>query len=40
MKFCQARLSPPLIGQMIAEASIEGTEQYSREMYDEYVECR
>ena len=35
MKFCQARLSPPLIGQMIAEASIEGTEQYSREMYDE-----
>lgn len=40
MKFCQARLSPPLIGQMIAEASIEGTEQYSREMYDEYVERR
>ena len=37
MKFCQARLSPPLIGQIIAEASIEGTEQYSREMYDEYV---
>ena len=25
MKFCQARLSPPLIGQLIAEASIEGT---------------
>ena len=25
---------------MIAEASIEGTEQYSREMYDEYVERR
>ena len=40
MKFCQARLSPPLIGQMIAEASIEGTEQYSREVYDEYVERR
>ena len=40
MKFCQARLSPPLIGQIIAEASIEGTEQYSREMYDEYVERR
>lgn len=36
-KFCQARLSPPLIGQLIAEASIEGTEQYSREVYDEYV---
>ena len=40
MKFCQARLSPPLLGQMIAEASIEGTEQYSREVYDEYVERR
>ena len=40
MKFCQARLSPPLIGQIIAEASIEGTEEYSREVYDEYVERR
>lgn len=40
MKFCQARLSPPLIGQLVAEASIEGTEQYSREVYDEYVERR
>ncbi len=40
MKFCQARLSPPLLGQIVAEASIEGTEQYSREMYDEYVERR
>ena len=40
MKFCQARLSPPLIGQIVAEASIEGTEQYSQEVYDEYVERR
>lgn len=40
MKFCQARLSPPLIGQIVAEASIEGTEQYSREVYEEYVERR
>ena len=40
MKFCQARLSPPLIGQLIAEASIEGTEEYSRDVYDEYVERR
>ncbi len=40
MKFCQARLSPPLLGQLVAEASIEGTEQYSREVYDEYVEHR
>jgi aspartate aminotransferase len=40
MKFCQARLSPPLIGQIVAEASIEGTEAYSREVYEEYVERR
>lgn len=40
MKFCQARLSPPLIGQMIAEASIDGTESYSREIYEEYVARR
>lgn len=40
MKFCQARLSPPLIGQIVAEASIDGTEQYSREIYEEYVERR
>ena len=40
MKFCQARLSPPLIGQILAEASIEGTEAYSREVYEEYIERR
>ena len=40
MKFCQARLSPPLIGQIVAEASIEGTEDYSRDVYEEYVERR
>lgn len=40
MKFCQARLSPPLLGQLVAEASIDGTEQYSREVYEEYVERR
>lgn len=36
MKFCQARLSPPLLGQIVAEASIEGTETYSKECFDEY----
>ncbi len=40
MKFCQARLSPPLLGQIVAEASIDGTEAYSREVYEEYVERR
>lgn len=40
MKFCQARLSPPLLGQIVAEASLDEPEDYSREMYDEYVERR
>ena len=40
MKFCQARLSPPLLGQLVAEASIDTSEDYLREMYDEYVERR
>ena len=40
MKLCQARLSPPLLGQIVAEASIDGTEEYSAEMYEEYVERR
>ncbi len=40
MKFCQARLSPPLIGQIIAEASIDADEEYLRNVYDEYVERR
>lgn len=40
MKFCQARLSPPLIGQIAAEASLDAPEDYSRDVYDEYVERR
>ena len=40
MKFCQARLSPPLIGQIAAEASLDEPEGYARETYDEYVERR
>ena len=40
MKFCQARLSPPLIGQIAAEASLDAPEEYSRDVYDEYVERR
>mgnify|MGYP003402469374 CR=1 FL=1 len=40
MKFCQARLSPPLLGQIVAEASIEGTEDYSADVYEQYVERR
>ena len=40
MKFCQARLSPPLIGQIIAEASIDTPEEYMLDTYDEFVERR
>ena len=40
MKFCQARLFPPLLGQLVAEASIDTPKEYMREMYDEYVERR
>ena len=40
MKFCQACLSPPLIGQIAAEASLDASEEYARETYDEYVERR
>ena len=40
LKFCQARLSPPLLGQLVAEASIDTSADYLREMYDEYVERR
>lgn len=40
MKFCQARLSPPLLGQVIAEASIDTPAEYMQEMYNEYLERR
>ena len=40
MKFCQARLSPPLIVQIVAEASLDAPEEYYRDVYDEYVERR
>lgn len=40
MKFCQARLSPPLLGQIIAEASVDTPQEYMLEMYNEYVERR
>ncbi|MEG2819569.1 MAG: aminotransferase class I/II-fold pyridoxal phosphate-dependent enzyme, partial [Muribaculaceae bacterium] len=40
MKFCQARLSPPLLGQIVAEASIDATPDYMLDTYNEYVERR
>ena len=40
MKWCQARLSPPLIGQIVAEASLDTPDSYMLEVYNEYVERR
>ena len=40
MKFCQARLSPPLLGQIVAEASLDTSQEYMLEIYNEYVERR
>lgn len=40
MKWCQARLSPPLIGQLIAEASLDTPDDYMLDVYNEYVERR
>lgn len=40
MKMCQARLSPPLLGQLVAEASIDTSPKYMLATYNEYVERR
>lgn len=40
MKFCQARLSPPLLGQIVAEASISTPEAYMKYVYNEYLTRR
>ena len=40
MKFCQARLSPPLIGQIVAEASMDASRSYMIHTYEEYIERR
>ncbi len=40
MKFCQARLSPPLLGQIAAEASMSTPQDYMLDTYNEYVERR
>ena len=40
MKFCQARLSPPLLGQIVAEDSIDATPEYMLMTYNDYVDRR
>lgn len=40
LKFAQARLSPPGLGQIAAEASLETPKSYFKEVYDEYIDRR
>ncbi len=40
MKVAQARLSPPLLGQLVAAASVDAPESYIKEIYDEYLARR
>ena len=40
MKFCQARLSPPLIGQIAANASLSANSSYMQRSFDEYKSRR
>lgn len=40
MKYCQARLSPPLLGQIVAEASLDTPDSYMQAVYNEYLERR
>ena len=40
MKLAQARLSPPLLGQIVAEASLDAPQAYHQGVYDEYIARR
>ena len=40
IKFCQARLSPPLVGQIAAEASLDADTEYMLNNYNEYLQRR
>lgn len=40
LKYAQARLSPPSLGQVVGEASLETPDSYFTEVYDEYIARR
>jgi aspartate aminotransferase len=40
LKLCQARLSPPLLGQLAAEASLDVDKEYMISNYNEYIQRR
>ena len=39
-RFCMARLSPPALGQIVAEASLDAPEEYFKGVYEEYIARR
>lgn len=40
LKFAQARLSPPSLGQIVGEAALDTPDSYFEEVYNEYIERR
>ncbi len=40
LKFCQARLSPPYVGQIAGEAAIDSSDEYMTSVYKEYLSRR
>ncbi len=40
LKFCQARLSPPYIGQLAGEAAIDSSDEYMQGAFNEYLKRR
>ena len=40
LKFCQARLSPPYVGQIAGIAAIDSTPEYMQSVHEEYLERR
>jgi len=40
LKFAQARLSPPSLGQVLGEAALDTPNEYFEEVYNEYIERR
>jgi aspartate aminotransferase len=40
LKYAQARLSPPSLGQLVGEASLQTPDSYFTEVYDEYIARR
>lgn len=40
LKFCQARLSPPYVGQVAGEAAIDSSDEYMKNSFEEYLSRR